>query len=193
MTLPGAEAAIVPTTPQTPVLTSLEVIPGGAASVERLAGDRATSNLALGRSPALHGKSKVRIGLVVAGVVAAIVFIAAILLPPVSKGGRESPAKITSINNLKQIGIAIHVHHDAFLMFPSEVPSSVPDRPNPLVPARLKTELARANLSLPRENRLFEEFHQDEPWDSPHNIKLLPQMPKIYFDPRFQEADRRRV
>jgi len=34
-------------------------------------------------------------------------------------------------------------------------------------------------------------FHHDEPWDSSHNIKLLPYMPKIFLDPRFQsEADR---
>jgi hypothetical protein len=30
---------------------------------------------------------------------------------------------------------------------------------------------------------LYQEFKQDEPWDSPHNIKLLPRMPKIYAPP----------
>ena len=30
------------------------------------------------------------------------------------------------------------------------------------------------------EDALFREFHLDEPWDSPHNIKLLGRMPKIY-------------
>jgi hypothetical protein len=30
---------------------------------------------------------------------------------------------------------------------------------------------------------LFNEFHQEEPWDSPHNLRLLPRMPKIYAPP----------
>src|SRR5438552_3335668 len=30
---------------------------------------------------------------------------------------------------------------------------------------------------------LYNEFHLDEPWDSPHNIELLPRMPKIYASP----------
>ncbi len=27
---------------------------------------------------------------------------------------------------------------------------------------------------------LYHEFHLDEPWDSPHNLTLLPKMPKVY-------------
>src|SRR5262249_30152019 len=30
---------------------------------------------------------------------------------------------------------------------------------------------------------LFKEFHLDEPWDSPHNLRLLPRMPRIYTTP----------
>jgi hypothetical protein len=30
---------------------------------------------------------------------------------------------------------------------------------------------------------LFKEFKLDQPWDSPHNLKLLPRMPKIYAEP----------
>jgi hypothetical protein len=29
-------------------------------------------------------------------------------------------------------------------------------------------------------NELYQEFKLDEAWDSPHNMKLLPKMPKIY-------------
>src|SRR5215470_13169211 len=40
-------------------------------------------------------------------------------------------------------------------------------------------------LILPyiEENRLYEQFHLDEPWDSPHNIALLPRMPHAYAAP----------
>ena len=71
-------------------------------------------------------------------------------------------------------------------MFPSEVPSSVPDRPNPLVPAGSKLSWRVQILPFIEEDCLYKEFHQDEPWDSPHNVKLLPRMPKIFIDPRFQ-------
>ncbi len=30
---------------------------------------------------------------------------------------------------------------------------------------------------------LFDQFHLDEPWDSPHNQALIPQMPAIYVHP----------
>ena len=32
-------------------------------------------------------------------------------------------------------------------------------------------------LPFLEENELYEQFKLDEPWDSPHNIKLLDQMP----------------
>jgi len=34
------------------------------------------------------------------------------------------------------------------------------------------------------QEELFKEFHLDEPWDSPHNIQLLPKMPTTYAPPR---------
>jgi hypothetical protein len=34
------------------------------------------------------------------------------------------------------------------------------------------------------EGDLFKEFHLDEPWDSPHNKKLLKKMPKVYAPAR---------
>jgi uncharacterized protein DUF1559 len=30
---------------------------------------------------------------------------------------------------------------------------------------------------------LYKEFHLDEPWDSPHNLALLPRMPGVYAPP----------
>jgi hypothetical protein len=40
-------------------------------------------------------------------------------------------------------------------------------------------------LILPflEEEGVYNEFHLDEPWDSPHNIALLPRMPRIYALP----------
>lgn len=30
------------------------------------------------------------------------------------------------------------------------------------------------------QKELYNQFHLDEPWDSPHNLSLIPQMPKVY-------------
>jgi Protein of unknown function (DUF1559) len=40
-------------------------------------------------------------------------------------------------------------------------------------------------LLLPylEQGSLFDEFRLDEPWDSPHNVALLPRMPRVYAVP----------
>jgi hypothetical protein len=37
-------------------------------------------------------------------------------------------------------------------------------------------------LLLPyiEQSDLYEQFHLDEPWDSPHNVQFLPRMPKVF-------------
>jgi hypothetical protein len=44
-------------------------------------------------------------------------------------------------------------------------------------------------LLLPyfEEQELYEQFNKDEPWDSPHNVRLLEKMPSIYAPPRFKQ------
>jgi hypothetical protein len=40
-------------------------------------------------------------------------------------------------------------------------------------------------LALPymEQKALYNEFHLDEPWDSPHNLKLVERMPDLFADP----------
>jgi|GEM_PF-6738935 len=38
------------------------------------------------------------------------------------------------------------------------------------------------------EEVLYQKFHLDEPWDSPHNSQLIPEMPAIYRTPDSQLA-----
>jgi Protein of unknown function (DUF1559) len=35
---------------------------------------------------------------------------------------------------------------------------------------------------------LYDEFKLDEPWDSPHNIRLLERMPSTYAPPRYKQS-----
>ena|ERR1700722_698125 len=74
-----------------------------------------------------------------------------------------------------QVNLALLGYHDAHGRFPPAVIRS-PDG-KPLYSWRV------AILPLIDSARLYEEFHQDEPWDSPHNIKLLPKMPPSYAAP----------
>ena len=88
----------------------------------------------------------------------------------------QAAAQAVSANNLKQLGLAMHMFNATYGQLP---PAVVYDRDgNPLYSWRV--------LLLPfiEEDALYKEFHLDEPWDSPHNKPLLARMPKLYARPR---------
>jgi RNA polymerase sigma factor (sigma-70 family) len=85
---------------------------------------------------------------------------------------REAAARAQSQNNLKQIGIAFHIYHDAYKHLPAHAIYSKDGKP--LLSWRV------AILPFIEEAPLYNQFKLDEPWDSPHNKKLIPLMPKIY-------------
>jgi hypothetical protein len=88
---------------------------------------------------------------------------------------QDGAVQAQSLNNLKQIAIAMHNYHDVYNGFP---PAAVCDKKgNPQLSWRV--------LILPfiEQNNLFQEFKLDEPWDSANNKKLLDKMPKVYAIP----------
>jgi hypothetical protein len=80
-----------------------------------------------------------------------------------------------SSNNLKQIAIAMLNYNDVYNGFPAAYTASKDGKP--LLSWRVQI------LPYIEEGRLYEEFHLDEAWDSEHNKKLIPRMPKIYAAP----------
>ena len=77
------------------------------------------------------------------------------------------------MNKFKQIMLALHNYHDAYRMFPPR--------------DEVRNKQGKSGLSwrvhiLPylEQQALYEKFHLDEPWDSPHNKPLIAEMPKIY-------------
>jgi hypothetical protein len=88
---------------------------------------------------------------------------------------REAAARIQSVNNLKQLALAMHSYHDANNSFPPHAVYSKDGKP--LLSWRV--------LLLPYidQNKLYEEFKLDEPWDSEHNKKLLEKMPVLFACP----------
>jgi hypothetical protein len=88
---------------------------------------------------------------------------------------REAATRAQSQNNLKQIALALHNYHDTHGSLP---PAAVVDKKG-------KPVLSWRVLILPyiEQNDLYQKFKLDEPWDSPNNIKLIDQMPKVYALP----------
>lgn len=79
------------------------------------------------------------------------------------------------MNRLKQIGLAMHNHHDVYKRLPAA--ASTDDDGNQLLSWRVQI------LPFIEQGALYEQFHHDEPWDSEHNRKLIARMPDIYAAP----------
>jgi uncharacterized protein (TIGR03067 family) len=85
---------------------------------------------------------------------------------------REAAERTISQNNLKQLGLAMHSYHDTYKHLPTAAIYSKDGKP--LLSWRV------AVLPYIEELVLYRQFKLDEPWDSPHNKKLLARMPKLY-------------
>ncbi|MHC4178404.1 MAG: DUF1559 domain-containing protein [Planctomycetota bacterium] len=95
----------------------------------------------------------------------------ALLLPAV-QAAREAARRAQSMNNLKQIALSMHIHHESYGRFPA---AYIADKQGkPLLSWRVKI------LPFIEQQALYEQFHLDEPWDSEHNKKLIPLMPQVY-------------
>jgi prepilin-type processing-associated H-X9-DG protein len=84
-------------------------------------------------------------------------------------------ARAQSVNNLKQIGLALHNYHSRHDVFP---PQAVYDKDG-------KALLSWRVAILPylSQDELYKQFNLDEPWDSPHNKKLIAKIPRSYVSP----------
>jgi hypothetical protein len=83
--------------------------------------------------------------------------------------------RMRSMNNMKQLLIALHNYHDAHGHFP--VDSRDKDG-KPLLSWRVQI------LPYVEEDNLYRQFKLNEPWDSEHNKKLIDKMPKLFRSPR---------
>ncbi len=103
------------------------------------------------------------------------------LLVPAVQKVRQASQRVTSSNNLRQIGIAMLNYADTFRStFPPAYRAGKDGKP--LLSWRV--------LLLPylEQQALYNEFHLDEPWDSPHNKQLIARMPKVYRSPASHAA-----
>ncbi len=109
----------------------------------------------------------------------------ALLLPAVQQA-REAARRTHSRNNLKQIGLGMHNYHDVFQKFPAQASF---EKKKPLLSWRVHL-LPYLDVGVNAGgNDLYKEFHLDEPWDSPHNKKLIERMPAVYQNPNRDNRD----
>ena len=108
-------------------------------------------------------------------IVAAIGVLTALLMAAgISSGVRESRRK-QCFANLKRLGLAFHEYHEVHGRFPA--PALVRSDGTPLLSWRV------ALLPHLGYQSLYERFHLNEPWDSPHNRSLLTEMPPEFACP----------
>lgn len=97
------------------------------------------------------------------------------MLLPAVQAAREASRRMNASNNLKQIALAMHNYHSAYKKLPDRAITD--DNGTALLSWRV------AILPFIEQGDLYQKFHLDEPWDSPHNIQLLESMPEVYVDP----------
>src|SRR5262249_45420350 len=83
------------------------------------------------------------------------------------------------MNNLKEIGLALHNYHDANGKFPTNVNEP---KGEPLLSWRVHL------LPYLEEDNLYRQFKMDEAWDGPNNKALVEKMPKVYMAPERAHA-----
>ncbi len=103
------------------------------------------------------------------------------LLLPAVQSARNAARLAQSANNMKQLVLSILNHEAATKRLPGDK-DRVLDMKSQY---KMEPNLSWRVHILPylEQQQLYSEFHLDEPWDSPHNIKLLDRMPPFFRHP----------
>ena len=117
------------------------------------------------------GKGMAIFGIVLSslGIVWTIIVLLIGMLLPAVQAVREAARRTTSLNNMKQQSLSFANYESNYMT----------------LPPRDKNGLSWRVHILPFLGRddLYQRFNLDEPWDSPHNIQLLSEMPEVYDCP----------
>jgi hypothetical protein len=97
---------------------------------------------------------------------------------------RSAARRAQQMNNLKQVALAMLMYCDSKGAFP---PAASEKDGKPLLSWRV------AILPYVEETALYQRFHLDEPWDSPHNLEVAKTMPRIFQSPDSPSDSKTRV
>lgn len=99
----------------------------------------------------------------------------ALSLLPAASCSTDSRLRCHDLNSLRQLGLAnLNYESSCYYFPPMYGKSERSDAPGQGLSWRVHI------LPFLDEADLYSQFHLDEPWDSPHNLKLLPKMPSAY-------------
>ncbi|MEX0716684.1 MAG: DUF1559 domain-containing protein [Planctomycetaceae bacterium] len=97
------------------------------------------------------------------------------------EAGRAAARASVGGNNLRNLALAMHNHHDVYKGLPKATILSEAGEP-------LLSWRAGQMLRFIEEDALLQQFNSDEPWDGPHNSQFIERMPVLYQDPTFADA-----
>ena len=153
-------------------LSILAGIPGLVCGIMGL--NRISRSERAAASPRLTGQGMAIAGVILCGISTFAVPVMVALLMPAVQAAREAARRQVCSMNLRSMALAMLNHNEAT----GVIPAAITDADGkPLLSWRV------AILPYIEELALYEEFHLDEPWDSPHNLALVPLMPQIYACP----------
>jgi Protein of unknown function (DUF1559) len=95
---------------------------------------------------------------------------------PAWQAGREAVGRNVTQNNLKEIGLGMLNYESAHKQLPAQ--ANYDSDGKALLSWRVHI------LPYLQEEKLYKQFHMDEPWNSENNKKLLDKMPITFADPR---------
>lgn len=91
---------------------------------------------------------------------------------PAISSARTAALRTQSMNNMKQLMLAMHNYHETYRHLP---PAVVVDEKS-----GEKRSWRIEMLPFVEQGPLYEQYRKDEPWDSPANQKVMLQMPQVF-------------
>ncbi len=188
-------SAVASVVPPTLLRTTLQMVTAAGPASAGLS--PAVVALTRGVAPSMFSKSSVMAAVAFGGLALSGLGITAwIKTPAIAQDGPRAPGETRplggldlarqdarrkqTMNHLRQIMLAMHNYASTHDRFP---PAAIYGKDGPLLSWRV------AILPFVGEEKLYAEFHLDEPWDSPHNKKLMQRMPGVYRTPDSPAAD----
>ncbi|MCC9609735.1 DUF1559 domain-containing protein [Blastopirellula sp. JC732] len=104
----------------------------------------------------------------------------ALLLPAIAAARHTAQQAVVS-NNMKQIGLALHMYHEVYHSLPPVYVADENGKPMHSWRVLILPFLERQDL--------YESYDFDEPWDGPTNSMMMAARPEVYADPRVSDDD----
>ncbi|MBY0457926.1 MAG: DUF1559 domain-containing protein, partial [Gemmataceae bacterium] len=122
-------------------------------------------------------------------VIAIIAILIGLLLPAVQKV-REAAARMSCLNNNKQLGLAIHGFHDVNGWIPPAGVDTVSGFPRWNVPPGIQHGMHTFILPYIEQNVLYQQYRWDRDWRDPVNQPVVTARLKVMLCPSVPSTDR---